>query len=645
MSLIRLESVSLAYGHKPLLDEVDFVIEQGDRICLLGRNGEGKSSLMSLLTRAALPDSGQLVFDKAVKVGFLPQDLPPADDKTAFEVVAEGLAEVGELLKQYHALLALSTPSDADMTKMHQVQEQIEQRDAWGFQNDIAHMLKRFGIAEDTPMHSLSGGWRRRVMLAKALINQPDILLLDEPTNHLDINTIRWLEQRLQEYRGALLFISHDRAFIKALASSIIELDRGQLRSFRGTYEDYLGAKQKQLEDEAAQNKLFDKRLSEEETWIRQGIKARRTRNEGRVRALKAMREERKGRIERQGSATLRIESGAPSGKLVAEASNIKHRYDDGRWVVNDFSSTIMRGDRIGLIGANGAGKTTLLRILLGQLAPAEGKVRLGSKLQVAYFDQLRDGLDPEKTVIDSVADGHEFVELAGKQRHVISYLNDFLFTSERARSPVKALSGGETNRLLLAKLFAKPANLIVMDEPTNDLDVDTLELLEEKLSDFDGTLLITSHDRDFLDQVVTSTMVFEGGGKVLEYVGGYADWVRQSGGVLADESTFAAPAQTSEAPAPTIASEAPAKTAVSNKPKAKKLSYKFQRELDELPAKLENIEVDIEALQSAMAEPSFFEQPREQVEAETARLAELEQSLSDAMDRWVELEEMAQAQ
>lgn len=654
MSLVRLEKVSLAYGHKPLLNEVDFVIEAGERICLLGRNGEGKSSMMSLLTRSVLPDSGDLVFDKGLKVGFLPQDLPEADDKTAFEVVAGGLDDIGAVLYEYHHLVNADSAhlDDRAMERMQALQDQIEKADAWSYQNNIVHMLKRFGVEEDTQMKSLSGGWRRRVMLAKALINEPDLLLLDEPTNHLDINTIRWLEQRLNEYRGALMFISHDRAFIKALASSIIELDRGTLRSFQGNYESYLNAKQKQLEDEENQNKLFDKRLSEEEVWIRQGIKARRTRNEGRVRALKSMRAERKARLDRQGSANIRIESAMPSGKLVAELRDVSHRYDDGRTVINQLTTTVMRGDRIGLIGANGAGKTTLLRILLGQLEPSEGSVRLGTKLEVAYFDQLRAGLDLEKSVIENVADGHEFVELNGKQRHVISYLNDFLFTSERSRTPVKALSGGETNRLLLAKLFARPANLIVMDEPTNDLDVDTLELLEEKLSDFDGTLLITSHDRAFLDQVVTSTLVFEGKGNIAEYVGGYEDWVRQTGGVLADESTFAderAAASQDQSSRDEVsgdgkisATKVEASVSESAAKPRKKLSYKYQRELEELPGRIESLEQDLESLQAAMADPEFFNQDRELVESETKRLQTLEQDLSDAMDRWLELEEMA---
>ncbi|KZZ16935.1 ABC transporter ATP-binding protein, partial [Oleiphilus sp. HI0080] len=527
MSIVRLENVSLAYGLKPLLDEVSFAIEREQRLCLLGRNGEGKSSLMRLIMRASEPDSGQIIFDKNLKVGFLPQDLPDADDQKAFDVVAQGLPEVGQLLSEYHHLIDEGT---GDLAKLERLQGEIEARGGWSLDNQVMQILKRFNIRPDAQMSELSGGWRRRVMLAKALISEPDLLLLDEPTNHLDINAIRWLEKTLKEFRGALLFVSHDRAFIKALATGIIELDRGAIRAFQGSYSEYLLEKEKLLEEEEKQNKLFDKRLSEEEAWIRQGIKARRTRNEGRVRALKKMRDERKGRIEKVGAASFGIDSGEQSGKKVAELKNVRFAFDDGRVLVKDFSGTIMRGDRIGLIGANGAGKTTLLKLILGQLEPDAGSVELGTKLKVSYFDQLRDGLDQDKTVIENVADGHDFVELGGSSRHVIGYLNDFLFTAERARTPVRALSGGETNRLLLAKLFAQPSNLIVMDEPTNDLDVSTLELLEEKLGDYDGTLLLTSHDRDFIDQVVTSTLVFEGGGVVNEYVGGYKDWVRQTG-------------------------------------------------------------------------------------------------------------------
>ena len=449
-------------------------------------------------------------------------------------------------------------------------------------------------------MKDLSGGWRRRVMLARALINEPDLLLLDEPTNHLDIETIKWLEARLAEYRGALLFVSHDRAFIKALASNIIELDRGNITAFNGGYSDYLLEKQRLLEEEERQNALFDKRLSEEEVWIRQGIKARRTRNEGRVRALKVMREEHRQRIGQQGRAEIKIAESEKSGKLVAELLNVSHTFDNGRRVIDDFSLTVMRGDRIGLIGANGAGKTTLLRILLGQLEPSKGSVRLGSKLEIAYFDQLRGGLDFSKSVFDNVADGHDYVETGGKSRHVMSYLNDFLFTAERARSPITALSGGETNRLLLARLFAKPANVIVMDEPTNDLDVDTLELLEERLSQFKGTLLITSHDRDFIDQVVTSTLVFEGEGKIGEYVGGYQDWVRQTGGVLPTESQLSDDKDDSTKAKPEekkLGSVSSSNEASQAKPK--KLSYKLKLELEQLPGKIESLESRIEELQA----------------------------------------------
>lgn len=645
MSVIRLENVSLAYGLKPLLDNVTLSIEEGDKLCLLGRNGEGKSSLMRLLTKEAEPDSGTIIFDKSLKVGFLQQSLPAADDRTVFDVVAEGLEDVGRLLSDYHHLLD-DECHDAD--KLAYLQEQIEQRDGWSFQTRISQILKRFGIPENALMKDLSGGWRRRVLLARALINEPDLLLLDEPTNHLDINTIKWIEQRLKEFNGAVLFVSHDRAFIKSLASKLIELDRGNITSFNGTYEEYLNEKQKLLEDESRQNALFDKKLSEEETWIRQGIKARRTRNEGRVRALKALREERKQRLERQGSASISMDSGNQSGKRVVDAEHITHRYGDGRTVVRDFSIAIQRGDRIGLIGSNGAGKTTLLRILLGQLEPKEGSVKLGTKLEIAYFDQLRGALDLEKSVFDNVADGHDFVELNGNQRHVMSYLNDFLFTADRARTPVKALSGGETNRLLLAKLLAQPANLIVMDEPTNDLDVDTLELLEEKLTDYKGTLLITSHDRDFLDNVVTSTLVFEGDGKVAEYVGGYYDWVRQTGGEMPEESIFSTDdAKTSEHDASLQkSSQAEVKpvepTSVVSKPGKKKLSYKFKLELEELPKKIEGLEEEVESLQATISQPTFFEQERSEIDKVTARLAQAEDELAAALDRWVELEEMA---
>ena len=637
MSIVRLENVSLAYGLKPLLDEVSFAIEREQRICLLGRNGEGKSSLMRLIMRQSEPDSGTIIFDKNLKIGFLPQDLPDADHQKTFDVVAQGLPEVGKLLSEYHKLI---DEGSNDLSKLERLQGEIEVQGGWSLDHRVMQILKRFAIKPGALMSELSGGWRRRVMLAKALVSEPDLLLLDEPTNHLDINAIRWLEKTLKEFRGALLFVSHDRAFIKALATGIVELDRGAIRSFQGSYSDYLIEKEKLLEEEEKQNKLFDKRLSEEETWIRQGIKARRTRNEGRVRALKKMREERRGRIEKVGSASFGIDSGEQSGKKVAELKNVSFAFDDGRTLVNDFSITIMRGDRIGLIGANGAGKTTLLKLILGQLEPDSGSVKLGTKLQVSYFDQLRDGLDQDKTVIENVADGHDFVELGGSSRHVIGYLNDFLFTAERARTPVRALSGGETNRLLLAKLFAQPSNLIVMDEPTNDLDVSTLELLEEKLADYDGTLLLTSHDRDFIDEVVTSTLVFEGQGKVQEYVGGYKDWVRQTGGELVDElsdelkavSTGKSNAEPQEA----VASPA------QNEPKRKKLSYKLQRELDALPEQIADLEAQVESLQYEVSQPEFYAQDHAHIDARTNELTSLQERLEGAIERWMELEEMA---
>ncbi|KZY62584.1 ABC transporter ATP-binding protein [Oleiphilus sp. HI0071] len=638
MSIVRLENVSLAYGLKPLLDEVSFAIEREQRLCLLGRNGEGKSSLMRLIMRASEPDSGQIIFDKNLKVGFLPQDLPDADDQKAFDVVAQGLPEVGQLLSEYHHLIDEGT---GDLAKLERLQGEIEARGGWSLDNQVMQILKRFNIRPDAQMSELSGGWRRRVMLAKALISEPDLLLLDEPTNHLDINAIRWLEKTLKEFRGALLFVSHDRAFIKALATGIIELDRGAIRAFQGSYSEYLLEKEKLLEEEEKQNKLFDKRLSEEEAWIRQGIKARRTRNEGRVRALKKMRDERKGRIEKVGAASFGIDSGEQSGKKVAELKNVRFAFDDGRVLVKDFSGTIMRGDRIGLIGANGAGKTTLLKLILGQLEPDAGSVELGTKLKVSYFDQLRDGLDQDKTVIENVADGHDFVELGGSSRHVIGYLNDFLFTAERARTPVRALSGGETNRLLLAKLFAQPSNLIVMDEPTNDLDVSTLELLEEKLGDYDGTLLLTSHDRDFIDQVVTSTLVFEGGGVVNEYVGGYKDWVRQTGGALIDELSEEAKKSMSSEEANSSES-AVAVTQKKIEPKRKKLSYKLQRELDSLPEKISDLEAQVENVQQEVSRPDFYAQDRAYVDLKTSELTQLQESLEVTIERWMELEEMA---
>lgn len=635
MSNVRFDDVSLAFGLKPLLDGVNFSVDAGERVCLVGRNGEGKSSLLKIVSGDVIPDSGVIRFQDGVTVGTLPQDIPDASDKTVFDVVAEGLDEMGGWIAKYHELIE-QADSEASLKELERVQAKIEASDGWSLNNKVDHLIKRFNLNPDKKMNSLSGGWRRRVLLAKALVNEPDVLILDEPTNHLDIPAIAWLERQLLEFRGALLFVSHDRSFIKRLATRIVELDRGNLTSWPGNYESYLEGKAKLLEDEARQNALFDKKLSEEEVWIRQGIKARRTRNEGRVRNLESLRKVRQERREKQGKAKISLEEASLSGKLVAEAKNVSFAYPEGDLLIKNLSLTVMRGDRIGLIGENGTGKTTLLKLLLGRLEPTQGAVRTGTKLDVAYFDQLRGALDPEKTVIDNVSEGREFLTIGGKDKHIISYLNDFLFTAARARSPVKALSGGETNRLLLAKLFSKPANILVMDEPTNDLDVDTLELLEELLTSFKGTLLITSHDRYFLDNVVTSTLVFEEEGQVREYIGGYSDWVAYTGGFQAlekavDKKTESIDSKPVKTTATTKRKEEPAK--------AKKLSYKHKIELEQLPAKMEALEADIEALQQEVASPDFYNQDHAVVSEALAKLERLEGELNHAMDRWVELE------
>ncbi len=645
MSNVRFDDVSLAFGLKPLLDGVNFSVDAGERVCLVGRNGEGKSSLLKIVSGDVVPDSGVVRFQDGVTIGTLPQDIPDASNKTVFEVVAEGLDEVGGWIAKYHELIERAG-SGQNLVELERVQAKIEACDGWSLNNKVDHLIKRFNLDSDKKMNSLSGGWRRRVLLAKALVNEPDVLILDEPTNHLDIPAIAWLEKQLIDFRGALLFVSHDRSFIKRLATRIVELDRGNLTSWLGSYDSYIQGKAKLLEDEARQNALFDKKLSEEEVWIRQGIKARRTRNEGRVRNLEGLRKVRQERREKQGRAKISLEEASLSGKLVAEAQGVSFSYDGGNMLIKDLSLSVMRGDRIGLIGENGTGKTTLLKLLLGSLKPTGGIVRTGTKLDIAYFDQLRSALDPEKTVIDNVSEGREFLSIGGKDRHIISYLNDFLFTAARARSPVKALSGGETNRLLLAKLFSKPANILVMDEPTNDLDVDTLELLEELLTSFKGTLLITSHDRYFLDNVVTSTLVFESEGRVKEYIGGYSDWVSYTGGFSElgkekalenakildeDSSTFNSISEGQEVP-----------TQAKGTAKSKKLSYKHKLELEKLPAEIEALEISLEVLQQEAASPDFYTQDHTFVSGKLEALELVEVKLNEAMERWVELESMA---
>ncbi|KTT59189.1 ABC transporter ATPase [Pseudomonas oryzihabitans] len=633
MALLKFTNVSLAFGVTPLLDGVSWQIERGERVCIIGRNGTGKSSLLRIVKGEQQADDGEVWRAPALKIGELPQELPRADDRTVFDVVAAGLAGVGELLAEYHHLTQ-DTSGELDMDHLMRVQQELEARDGWRLQQLVESTLSRLQLPAEKTLAELSGGWRRRVLLAQALVAEPDLLLLDEPTNHLDIGAIAWLEEALRGYPGAVLFITHDRAFLQALATRILELDRGNLIDWQGDYASFLVHKEQQLAAEETANALFDKRLAQEEVWIRQGIKARRTRNEGRVRALKAMRNERSERRERQGKANLTLETADKSGKQVILAEHMSYAHPGGEPLIRDLTLLIQRGDRIGLLGPNGSGKTTLLKLLLGDLQPTAGTIQYGTKLEIAYFDQLRLQLEPEKTVIDNLAEGREFITINGQDRHVLSYLGDFLFSPQRARTPVKALSGGERARLLLAKLFSKPANLLVLDEPTNDLDVETLELLEEVLLSFEGTVLMVSHDRAFLDNVVTSTLVFEGEGRVQEYVGGYQDWLRQGGsprllGVATREDKPAAPAAKVE-PAPVAAPVAAAK---------RKLSYKEQRELDAMPAAIETAEIELEALQTAIAAPDFYQLPAEVTRAKLARMDELQAELDRLIERWAELE------
>lgn len=635
MTLLRLEQLQLAYGTQVLLNRADLTVERGERLALVGRNGTGKSTLLKLVAGDIQADDGSIWRAPGLKIGVLAQELPESSGMTIFDMVAQGLPEAGELLSEYQHLI---NDPDPDMNRMATLQTRIEAIDGWSFHQRIDVVLTRLGLPPETEMNSLSGGWRRRVALARALVSEPDLLLLDEPTNHLDLDTIAWLEEQLLAFNGAVLLITHDRAFLSKLATNILELDRGKLGHYPGKYAEYQARKQHELEVEARENAEFDKKLAQEETWIRQGVKARRTRNEGRVRALEAMRNERSQRRERQGTANLTVDSGERTGKRVVELKGVTQRFGSDI-ILNNVNLEVVRGDRIGFLGRNGAGKTTLLKILLGELEPSEGSVQLGTNLKVAYFDQLRAGLELDKTVYDNVAQGSDRVSVGGKDRHVMSYLQDFLFTPDRVRQPVKALSGGESNRLLLAKLFTQPANVLVLDEPTNDLDMETLELLEELLLDFDGTLLLVSHDRTFMDNVVTSMLAFEGEGVVREYVGGYTDWIRQGGKLppapwegaarQQAEPTSSAPAKKAESPA-----TAPAKKAV-------KLSYKLQRELDALPAEIERLESSVESLEKTIGDPAFYQQDASEVTAKLQELESVQQALEVAMERWMELEAM----
>ncbi len=628
--LLTLDNLSLAFGHHPLMDHVSLQIEPQARICLVGRNGTGKSSMMKVISGEITADDGSIWRREGLKIAYLAQEVPLDDNRTVFDVVAEGLGDASRLITDYHHITheVAHDPSEKNFNIMGRLQEQLEAIDGWNLEQRVEQTLTQLSLNPEHTLDQLSGGLRRRVLLARALVSDPDLLLLDEPTNHLDIESINWIETFLQTFNGALLFITHDRAFLKRLATSIVELDRGQVSVWPGDYENYLVKREERWVTEAQQNALFDKKLAQEEIWVRQGIKARRTRNEGRVRALERLRNERSQRIDRQGKARIQLDDAERSGKLVAEVENIGKSFAD-KLILKNFSTRIMRGDRIGIIGPNGVGKSTLIKILLGQLEPDEGIVRLGSKLEIAYFDQQRAKLDESKTVFDNVGDGSDYVEINGQPRHVMGYLQDFLFVPERARSPVSTLSGGERNRLLLAKLFTRPANLLIMDEPTNDLDVETLELLESLLEEYQGTILLVSHDRAFLDNVVTSTIVYEGEGTWNEYVGGYQDWLHQTRQITQTEKK---PPKQSK-PAETVAKK-PAKP-------SKKLSYKDQRELDQLPEQIEVLERELAVLQATISAPEFYQQSQDKMNEVLSKQPKLEAELEAVFSRWEVLDEM----
>ncbi len=626
MSLLNFVKLDYSVGGPLLLDGVDFAIERGERIALVGRNGEGKSTLLKLVAGELRPDDGEVRRESGLRVARLAQEVPQDLVGSVFDVVADGLGALGALLAEFHRLSqGLDQPGAAQA--LAAAQARIEAGHGWDLERRVASILARFELPAEARFEALSGGLKRRVLLARALVAEPDLLLLDEPTNHLDLEAIEWLEKLLLAFPGSLLFVTHDRRFLRALATRIIEIDRGQLTSWPGDYDNYLRRRAERLHAEVQENARFDRKLAEEEVWIRQGIEARRTRNEGRVRALLAMRRERAERRELVGRARLNAGLAAPSGRRVIEAEGLGFAWSD-RVLVRDFSTRILRGDRVGLIGPNGAGKTTLLRLMLGELAPQAGRVTLGTNLQIAYFDQHRAQLREELSALDNVAEGREFIELGGARKHVLGYLQDFLFTPTRARAPITALSGGERNRLLLAKLFARPSNLLVMDEPTNDLDVETLELLEDLLAGYAGTLLLVSHDREFLDNVVTSTLVLEGEGRVGEYFGGYGDWLRQR------------PAQPAAQPGSVGPRHKPAPVSLAQPAAGKrKPGYREARELVEFPARIERLEGEIAALGERMRDPDFYRQDRAAITAAGDRLAALEMELEAAYARWTELE------
>lgn len=640
MSILQLKNITVIYGNPPLLDGVELIVQPKERVCLVGRNGSGKSTLMKVISGDVIADDGQRIIESDTIIARLEQDPPQTTDVTLFDYVAEGLADVGDTIKAYHhqTKLVAEDPSEANLNRLQTLQETLEARDAWQFEQQIEQTLTMLKLEPDISLSTLSGGWRRKAALARALVRSPDLLLLDEPTNHLDIEMIRWLESSLSNYNGAIVFVSHDRAFIRNMATRIVDLDRGGLTSYPGNYETYLEKKQQDLEVEAAHNAEFDKKLAQEEVWIRQGIKARRTRNEGRVRALKKLRDERKARRAVQGNAVVSQHQGTRSGKMVFEVTDLDYAIG-GNQIVKGLNLNVLRGDKLALVGPNGSGKSTLIKLLLGEIPPDNGNCKQGTNLEVAYFDQHRHGLDLEQTVIDAVGDGKRDLMVNGHPRHVISYLQDYLFSPERVNAPVKSLSGGEKNRLMLAKLMLKPSNLLVLDEPTNDLDVETLEMLETLLNEYAGTVLLVSHDREFVDNVANSCVVFEGEGFLREFIGGFTDvesWYKDQNAkrqqVIKDEKAKVKNETN-------LSSNSP--SAKSSPRKTKKLSYKDQRELESLPADIEQYENELAEMQLLVNDPEFFKKGNDETAKTLALLAEKEQALSQKYARWDELESM----
>jgi ATP-binding cassette subfamily F protein uup len=631
LPLLSLDRVSLSFGHLPLFENASLRVDAGERICLIGRNGAGKSSLLKVISGEVPPDAGSIWRAPGLRVSRLDQDVPGTGDRKVFDEVAGGLGELGDLVARYHRAAVEVAASGEGLERLGELQHELEERDGWRLEQRVEMVVSRLSLPADRPLGELSGGWRRRTLLGKALVSSPDLLLLDEPTNHVDIEAIQWLEDYLREFEGALLFVTHDRAFLSALATRIVDLDRGTVTSWPGAYSSYLEKKAAAEDAEARAVERLDKKLAKEEAWLRQGVKARRTRNEGRVRALYALRAERAAQRAAGGDVRMAIDAGESSGRVVFDAEHVSKSFA-GTPVIRGYTQRIMRGDRVGLIGPNGAGKTTLLRLLTGEIEPDSGSITRGARVQIAYFDQQRAELDPERSVADSVNDGNNTVVVGGQPRHVLGYLADFLFPRERAVSPVKSLSGGERNRLMLARLFARPANVLVLDEPTNDLDIETLELLEELIANFDGTVLLVSHDRAFLDNIVTSTLAFEGEGRVTEYVGGWADYLRQRPTDVRKRQDTATPAVST----------------TRQKPKTegrRRLSFNEQREFDALPAQIERLEEEQRRLKEEAESPDFYKAGADHIRAVLARIESAAEEHDAALARWLELEERAGAQ